>query len=99
MGKKRLVELSVRLVRPPDATGVGIMCLRRRSVEAYYAFREMPCAIGGRGFAVHRVDPSELYYVRIGKPEECSCECMGFLRHGNCKHVQGILRLVQHEAI
>jgi hypothetical protein len=25
----------------------------------------------------------------------CSCECMGFLAHGHCKHVEGLLALMR----
>ena len=40
-----------------------------------------------------------LYHVRIGTAEECSCECLGFLRHGYCRHVLGLQALVQGEGL
>jgi SWIM zinc finger len=99
MAKKRPLARSIRLIRPPDETGVGILCIATRAREASYAFKEIPCSIGGRGFVLHRLEPGEIYHVRVGKPEEISCECLGFLRHGNCKHIQGILTLLKQEAI
>lgn len=99
MAKKRSAGRSIRLVHPPDATGVGVFSLTSRSEEAFYAFKEIPCAIGGRGFAVHRLGLAELYHVRVGKPEDVSCECLGFLAHGNCKHIRGISALLEHGAI
>ena len=62
----------------------------------YYVFKEIPCDIGGRGFVVHRLGLANLYHVRVGAPTETTCECMGFLAHGNCKHAQGLAALIGH---
>lgn len=75
--------------------GVGVLSIHEKKETAFYAFAEIPCAIGGRGFAVHRLGLGNLYHVRIGGPEDCSCECLGFLRHGRCRHVLGLLALLQ----
>ena len=99
MAKKLGAERSIRLVCPPDASGVGVLCFSSRSGQVFYAFKEIPCAIGGRGFAVHRLGLGELYHLRVGKPVECSCECLGFLAHGHCKHIQGIMALLEHGEI
>jgi hypothetical protein len=99
MGKKRASERLIRLVRAPDAAGAGVFCVSSRSGQAFYAFQEIPCAIGGRGFAVHRLGLGDLYHVRVGKVADCSCECLGFLAHGNCKHIQGIKVLIEAGAI
>ena len=99
MAKRRARERSIRLVRPPDETGVGILCLSSRAKQTFYAFQEIPCAIGGRGFAMHRLGLGDLYHVRVGKPHDCSCECLGFLAHAHCKHIRGLLALVEHRAI
>ena len=79
--------------------GAGVLCVSSRSQQMFYTFKEIPCAIGGRGFAVHRLGLGELYHVRVGSPHECSCECLGFLAHGNCKHIQAIRTLIEQEAI
>ncbi|MSU78168.1 MAG: hypothetical protein EXS16_08735 [Gemmataceae bacterium] len=86
----------IRLVRQPDDRGVGVFAITKDARTQYYVYCEIRCDIGGRGFAVHRLGLAELYYVRIGSPIESSCECLGFLRHGYCKHVQGLSALIGH---
>jgi hypothetical protein len=86
---------TIRLVRPADERGVAIVCVVLGKDSSFYTLREIPCEIGGRGFAVHRTGLGSLYHVRVGAPEDCSCECLGFLRHGYCKHVLGLQALCQ----
>jgi hypothetical protein len=88
-------ERSVRLVRSPVIDGVGVFRITADREAAFYTFCEIPCAIGGRGFAVHRQGLGNLYHVRIGAPIDCSCECLGFLSRGRCRHVLGLLALAQ----
>jgi len=90
MSKRR--QQTVRLLRPPGAAA-GIFCISEGVKSLFYAFAEIPCAIGGRGFAVHRLGLGPLYHVRTGTDLECSCECLGFLRHGHCKHVRALQTL------
>jgi hypothetical protein len=85
----------IRLLRPPGRDGVGVMSIAKDR-RTYYVFREIPCAIGGRGFAVHRLGLANLYHVRVGAPKDCSCECLGFLSRGRCKHVMGLAALIGH---
>ncbi|MGL4550037.1 MAG: SWIM zinc finger family protein [Gemmataceae bacterium] len=92
---RRPRERSIGLVRPPDGTGVAVLRLTAGGEAAYYTLREIVCEIGGRGFAVHRTGLGTLYHVRVGEPEDCDCDCLGFLRHGHCKHVMGLLALVR----
>jgi hypothetical protein len=89
----------IRLVRPPDADGVGIFSITTRKATQFYAFKEIACEIGGRGFAVHRLGLANLYHVRLRTAQDSSCECLGFLRHGRCKHVQGLAALVGHHLL
>lgn len=86
----------IRLVRSPDEDGVGVLSVTVSGQTQFYVFREIPCEIGGRGFVLHRLGLGNVYHVRVGEPVDCSCECMGFLAHGRCKHVQGLLALVGH---
>jgi hypothetical protein len=95
MTKPAGTERTVRLMRPPTLEGAGVLCVSDRKRTTFYAFREIACEIGGRGFAVHKLGLGMLYHVRIGTPEECSCECMGFLRHGKCRHILALLTLVE----
>jgi hypothetical protein len=90
---------TIRLVQQPTFDGVGIFCIRDGRQSVFYAFREIPCTIGGRGFAVHKLGLGTLYHVRVGRREECSCECLGFLAHGMCRHVLGLKALVRNGLI
>ncbi len=95
MGTAKPKARTVRLAYPPDANGVGVLCLDIDGKCQFYTFREMRCDIGGRGFSIHRLGQGELYHVRVGKPEDTSCECMGFLRWDHCKHVAGLKSLIK----
>ena len=86
---------TIRLIRSPSIDGVGVFCVNDGKAAVNYAFRAIPCDIGGQGFAVHRLGLGQLYHVRIGRPEDCSCECLGFLAHGRCKHLQALLSLMR----
>ena len=86
---------TVRIMRPPNADGVGVFCIETDGKCQFYTFLEIRCEIGGRGFAVHRLGQGELYHVRVGAPEDTSCECMGFLRWDRCKHVSSLAALVK----
>lgn len=86
---------TIRLLRRPSAGDPGIFCITAKKKSTYYVFQEIPCAIGGRGFALHRIGLGTLYHTRVGAPADCSCECLGYLAHQNCKHVLGLLVLIQ----
>ena len=86
---------TIRLVRTPAGDGVGVFCVTVGELSSFYAVREIRCDIGGRGFAVHRLGLGELYHVRVGEPCDSSCECLGFLRHGHCRHVLGLRALIE----
>jgi hypothetical protein len=99
MGIPKHRTRAIRLVRPLDRHGIGVFCVRIGDNLTFYTFRELPCDIGGRGFAVHRLGLGNLYHVRIGEPADCSCECLGYLRHGQCKHVLGLLALLREKLL
>ena len=87
------------MVRSPDEDGVGVIGISAKDETTFYAVHEIPCEIGGRGFAVHRLGLGTLYHVRVASANDCSCECMGFLRHGRCKHTQGLLALIRQKKL
>lgn len=95
MAESAVLPRTITLVRPPNRTGVGVFCIAGGGKSQFYTFKEIPCAIGGRGFAVHRLGQGNLYHVRVSGPEDSSCECMGFLRWGRCKHVAGLAALIR----
>lgn len=86
---------TIEVVRPPNEYGVGVFRISKGSQTQHYAVCEIPCEIGGRGFAVHRLGMGTLYHVRVGRPEDCECECLGWLRWGRCKHVSALLALIK----
>jgi hypothetical protein len=86
-------DRSIRLIRLPDRNGVGVFQIFAAGRLCFYTFREIPCDIGGRGFAVHRLGIGQLYHVRIGRRSDCSCECAGFEFRGYCRHILGLLAL------
>jgi hypothetical protein len=86
-------ERLIRLLRSPSRDGVGVFRVTAHGHTTFYTFHEIPCLIGGRGFAVHRLGLGQIYHVRIGRPADCSCECLGFLAHHRCRHVLGLLAL------
>jgi hypothetical protein len=90
---------TITLVRPPNRHGIGVFRITAGKKSQFYTFREVRCEIGGRGFAVHRLGQGNLYHVRVGEPEDRSCECLGFLRWGRCKHVDGLTALVKQKML
>lgn len=86
---------TVRIARPRNADGVGMFCIEIDGKAQFYTFCEIRCEIGGRGFALHRSGQGDLYHVRVGAPEDTSCECMGFLRWSRCKHTAAIAALIR----
>lgn len=90
---------TIALVRPIDRRGVGVIRMRTGKKIEHYTFREIPCEIGGRGFALHKTGVGNLYHVRVGSPAETSCECLGFLAHGHCKHIDGLTALIRQREV
>ena len=86
---------TIRLVRPPAGDGVGVFCIAVSRQTQFYVLLEIPCEIGGRGFVVHRLGMGDVYHVRAGAGAADSCECLGFLRWGRCKHVLGLGALIR----
>ena len=90
---------TLRLLLSPTAEEPGVLRLTVGKKPQFYTFQEIPCEIGGRAFAMHRLGLGELYHVRVGQGTDCSCECLGFLRHGRCKHVMGLRALIEHDRL
>jgi hypothetical protein len=89
----------IRLIRSPNALGAGLLAITNRRRTQYYVFKEMRCDIGGRGFAVHRLGLASVYHVRVHTPRDSTCECLGYLRHGYCKHIEGLRALIGHQLL
>ena len=95
MTQPKSATRTIRLVRLPHSDGVGMFRITADRRSRFYVVRELRCDIGGRGFAVHRLGMGTLYHVRVGNPEDSTCECLGFLRWGRCKHVSGLRALIR----
>ena len=95
VAKKSPLRL-VRLLTAPTPEEPGILCLTTGKKQAHYVFQEIPCEIGGQAFAIHGLGIGVLYHVHVGEGTDCSCECMGFLRHGRCKHVMALRALMEN---
>lgn len=89
----------ITLIRSPKTDGVGVFRIAVGAKTQFYTFKEIPCEIGGRGFVVHRLGLGTVYHVRVGLPEDCSCECLGWLSHDHCKHVSGLKALIRSGAL
>jgi hypothetical protein len=99
MPKTKRRERSLRLVQSPRGREAGVLTIREKDKTVFYVFREIACEIGGRAFAMHRLGLGTLYHVRVGRPSDCSCECLGFLAHGRCRHVLSLLALIDEGQI
>ena len=63
MGATTATGRSIRLVRSPTADGIGVFRIDVGGKAQFYTLREIPCEIGGRGFAVHRLGMGEVYHA------------------------------------
>ncbi len=100
MGEAAAPARTIRLVRSPADDGVGVFRIDpAEGRPQFYTLRELPCEIGGRGFAVHRLGMGTVYHVRVGRPDDSTCECLGFLRWGRCKHVAGLGALIRQHVL
>ncbi|WP_020469942.1 SWIM zinc finger family protein [Zavarzinella formosa] len=86
---------TIALIRPADDRGVFVFRIVAERRTAFYVAKEIPCQIGGRGFAVHKLGFGDLMHVRVGRGADQSCECLGFLRYGRCRHILGLAALIR----
>lgn len=72
----------------------------RQLQRTKYLVRQVPSAIGGTGFEVQKLnialDELECYHVLLAG-RNSTCECMGFLRHRHCRHIECLLELLTGE--
>jgi hypothetical protein len=97
---KSLPERHVALVVPPDAGGQnGVLRVterrgRRVLVDEYF-LDLVPSDLGPAYLVEKRdygTDDGHRYHVLLG--ERPSCECLGFLHYGHCRHVLALAALV-----
>lgn len=90
---------TITLVRSTAADGVGVLRITVGKQTQFYTFHEIRCDIGGRGFVMHRLGLGDVYHVRVGRPADCSCECMGWLARQTCRHVLGLRALIRKRQV
>jgi hypothetical protein len=85
----------IRLALRPEGNGLGIVRITVGNQHAD-SFLTILAADFGRGFQVEKVGLHENeppYHVNIDADKR-TCECKGFLRHGHCKHSDGLAALI-----
>lgn len=84
---------SIRLELPCYGKNSGVVSITVGRQEDKYFVTRVPSEIGGDAYRVEKIgEPASDYHVRLGA-EGHSCECLGFLRHDRCKHVEGLAAL------
>ncbi len=87
-GKEGAVKRTLTVLRRPlgDRPGRVRISVRRgsRDLLCEYDFAHR-AAEGGTHFRLKKDDGSVYDVLLAGR--ERSCDCMGFLRHGHCKHI------------
>ncbi len=83
------------VVRDHRGDRPGVMRITAEGVSTYYRYREIPCEIGGKGFEVWRFAASEPYYVRVGTPRTCFCDCIGFTARTTCRHILALIAIAK----
>jgi hypothetical protein len=90
---------TLRFTRLGDTT--GLLAVRQGADLDAYHLRELPCAIGGRGFRLTKLSGRERvgtqYDVRVGPGDENDCGCLGHLSHGHrtvCRHAAALRALI-----
>ena len=88
---QRFARLCIR----PEGKAPGIVRLTAGNEGADYFLTIIPADFG-RGFTVEKVglhanEPP--YHVNIDGDNR-TCDCKGFLRHGHCKHTDGLAALI-----
>jgi hypothetical protein len=62
-------------------------------IDTLYVVVEIRCDIGGRGFEVSNTFNMEVYHTHLNGRDR-SCDCIGHLRHGHCKHADALAALI-----
>jgi hypothetical protein len=84
------------VLRPDDEHASGVISITEGRQTDYYCVEPIPCDMGGRAFRLLKHVPgAEPYHVRIDNPpQDFSCECVGFLAHSHCRHVDSLIALM-----
>lgn len=91
---------SIRVLEQPtpDTDGWGAIEIAVGREKDTYLVHFVPSEFGvaSLGFEVQKLDKGlmdsiDTYHIHLGAdPVAQSCDCLGFLRHGRCKHTEGL---------
>jgi hypothetical protein len=85
-------------MRPRPGAPFGVVRIQVGMQINLYFLQAIPCDLEGRGFALTKLDREEVvYHVLLAGPQS-TCDCKGFLQHSHCKHMEGLLALVEGKA-
>jgi hypothetical protein len=80
---------TARLVVPPIEGHAGVLRLSTGNDHTDYVLQRL-AADFGTAYRLDKVDGPEEYNVNLDHGERSTCECLGFLAHGRCKHVEAL---------
>lgn len=91
MNQKRITK------KPSGLYERGEASYRYRGKLTDYAFWEVECSIGGRGFAMLKLaDDGPGYHTRVSlDAKDCACSCRGFARYNRCRHILMLLEMLE----
>ena len=102
-------ERRIRVLKPMSDGSAGVIAITVGKDEGVYAIRPIPADFGVAYHLIKgeleeqedntlRLRDAAHYDVCLNGPQS-TCECKGFLRHGHCKHVDGLTTLRQRNLI
>jgi hypothetical protein len=91
---------TLRVLCPLTADRAGLISITAGKVHQIYRLRRLPADFGG-GFRLTKVDVVQdergVYGCRDGESYDVdvagTCECLGYFKHGHCKHLDGLRKL------
>jgi hypothetical protein len=88
--------LTARLNLPPSPAGPGLLALAHGKAEANHYYLWPLSSDYGTAWRVEKyaTEGDEVYDVSL-TPDGDTCECLGFLRWGHCKHTAGLRALTE----
>lgn len=84
----------VRLHSRPVGDMAGYFTIVKDGDDKSYFLRRLDNDLGGLAFEVQAFGSKDRYHVLLhDDPAVQSCDCRGFVAHGHCKHVEGLVAL------
>jgi hypothetical protein len=90
-------ERTIRLIHPIEGTMPGHVVITVDKVSKDYTLERFESPLGD-AFRLTKCSPVEdgeesVYHILLSR-EGHSCECLGFLHHDHCRHIAGLIALV-----